>query len=298
MEFQERCPNCGAERVEGAVYCGNCGKPFEEKKPEPDSGPQDDQPGLSGEPIQPVFPQEPPPTDDERKYVAWEDRENKGFFEALWETWKESVFYPDRFFAKLPYRGGLLNPLLYALIVGWVGIGIYQLYGIFWTGAWGSLFSQFAEVNDILYQTGIQSFIAFIQIFLAPIFIIAGLFISSGIFHLIFLIFGWSKRDFEATFRALAYAEGTALFMVVPFCGGFIATIWYIVMAIIGLKHMQKTTGGKAALVYFTPLILCICCCMVLFLIMLAIGVNLGEALFEGLEKEMYNWLSHNFVIR
>ncbi|UCE68068.1 MAG: YIP1 family protein [Candidatus Zixiibacteriota bacterium] len=298
MEFQERCPNCGAERVEGAVYCGNCGKPFEDKKPEPDKGPGDEKPERSKEPIKPVFPQEPPPSDDERKYVAWEDRENRGFFEALWETWKESVFYPEKFFAKLPFRGGIGNPLLYAVIVGWIGIGVNQLYGLFWTGAWGGFLSQFAEFEDLIYQTGIQSILSFIQIIFTPIFIIIGLFIISGIYHLIFLIFGWSKRDFEATFRALAYAEGATVFLIVPFCGWLISLGWAIVLSIIGLKHMQKTTGGKAAFVYFLPLIFCFCCCMGFIIVMLAVGINVGEFLFESMENEMYNWIAHNFIIR
>jgi hypothetical protein len=298
MEFPEKCPNCGAERVEGSVYCGNCGKPFDDRKPESDVNAGGEEPERSGEPIKPVFPQEPPPSDDERKYVAWEDKENRGFFEALWETWKESVFYPERFFSRLPYRGGLGNPLLYAIIVGWIGIGINQLYGIFWTGAWGGFLSQFAEVEDILYQTGIQSIFSFFQILITPIFIIIGLFIISGIYHLIFLIFGWSNRDFEATFRALAYAESATIFMIVPFCGGMITFVWSIVLAIIGLKHMQKTTGGKAAFVYFLPLI--VCCCLIIGFIV-AMALIFGAAFFEEFSKygdTFYNYATRCLTIR
>jgi hypothetical protein len=299
MEFPEKCPNCGAERIEGAVYCNNCGRPFESKKP--DSEPEGTKPERSGEPIKPVFPAEPPPSDsdEERKYVAWEDREHRGFFEALWETWKESVFYPERFFAKLPFRGGLGNPLLFAIIVGWIGIGVYQIYGIFWTSAWGGFLSKFAEMEDFAIQTGIQSFISFLQIIAAPFFIIIGLFILSGIYHLIFLIFGWGKRDFEATFRALAYAEGAAIFLIVPFCGGIISFVWGIVLAIIGLKHMQKTTAGKAALVYFLPVMVC-CCLLVGFVIVML--VIFGAAFFENFSNEFgrsfQDWIAHNFIIR
>jgi len=302
MEFQERCPNCGAERIEGAVYCSNCGKPFDEKKPELDKGPQDDQPGLSGEPIQPVFPQEPPPTDDERKYVAWEDRERKGFFEALWETWKESVFYPEKFFARVPYRGGYGAPILYAIIVGCFGIIISQIFGIFWSNAWSAAWSGFMshymDYEDVMFNTGLQTGISFLQIIISPILIALGIFIMSGIYHLIFIIFGWGKRDFEATFRAVAYSEGAIAFLAVPFCGGIIGIVWSIVLTVIGFKFMQKTSYGKAIFVYFVPIILCFCCCIGLLIMMIAIGVNLGDFLIDNMQNEMYNWLCHNFITR
>lgn len=299
MEFQERCPNCGAERIEGAVYCSNCGKPFEVKKPEPDSGPQEEKPERPEEPLKPVFPQEPPPSDDDRKYVAWEDRESKGFFEAIWETWKESVFYPEKFFAKLPFRGGIGNPLLYAVIVGCFGFVISQIYGIFWSNAWGGLMSRYSEFRDIMFSTGLQTGISFLQILLSPIIIIVLIFIMSGIYHVIFLVFGWGKRDFEATFRAVAYAEGATVFLAVPFCGGMIAFVWSIVLTIIGMKHMQKTTGGKAALVYFLPWILC--CCLVGGFILLMMLI-FGAAFFENFSNEFggafQEWASHYFIIR
>jgi len=299
MEFQERCPNCGAERIEGAVYCSNCGKPFEEKKPEPDNGQQDDQPGLSGEPIQPVFPQEPRPSDDERKYTAWEDREHKGFFEALWETWKESVFYPEKFFARVPFRGGFGNPLLYAVIVGCFGIIVNQIYGIFWSNAWTGFMSHYMEFEDMMFETGLQTGISFLQIFISPIIVIIGVFIMSGIYHLIFLIFGWGKRDFEATFRAVAYSEGAMVFLAVPFCGSIIAVVWTIVLTIIGMKHLQKTTGGKAAMAYFLPWI--VCCCLIggfFLLMMLIFGAAFFDSFSQGFNDAMYQWSSSHFITR
>ncbi len=112
----------------------------------------------------------------------------------------------------------------------------------------------------------------------APIGITIGLFIASGVYHLIFIILGWAKRDFEATFRAMAYSYGPMIFLVVPFCGSFVAGIWSIVLIIIGFKHMQQTTGGKAAFVYFLPLILC--CCFA-FAALIVIMIVFGAAFFS-----------------
>ncbi len=287
MDLQDKCKNCGAERIEGAAFCGNCGKPFEEPKSDSIDQPHGEQQDSSEEPITPVFPAEVPPSgsDDERKYTAWEDRDNRGFFEAIWETWKESVFYPEQFYSKLPFRGGIGSPLLYAIIVGWIGMAVGQIYSIFWSNALTGYFSQFAELEDLMFQTGIQTGLSFVQIIIAPIFVVIGLFIASGIFHLFFLLFGWGKRDFEATFRAVAYAESAMVFMIVPFCGGIVAIVWSIVLTIIGMKHMQKTTGGKAALVYFLPWILC-CCLAIGAIFFLAIT---GAAIFDGLLNNLQN---------
>jgi hypothetical protein len=269
MEFQDKCPNCGHPRQEGAAFCSNCGKPFEEPRRE-----------ETPPPITPSAQAEPPP---EQKYVAWEDRENIGFFAGLWETWKESMFNPDRFYARLPYRGGIGNPLLYALIMGWLGVIFPQIYSVLWTGAWFGMMSPYMEEAEMLFGTGLQTFNTLATILLAPFIIVVGLFIISGILHLIFLIFGWSNRDFEATFRAIAYSEGAMLWGVIPFCGGLIGWIWGIVLAIIGLKHMQKTTGGKAALVFFLPVILCCCLATILAIIFgAAIMGFIQEAMNSG----------------
>jgi hypothetical protein len=121
----------------------------------------------------------------------------------------------------------------------------------------------------------------------------------SGIYHLIFLIFGWGKRDFEATFRAVAYSEGAIVFLAVPFCGGLIAFVWQIVLTIIGMKYMQKTTGGKAAFVYFLPWIVCCCLIFGFFTLMLLIfGMAFFEGFADGFNDAMYNWAAHNFIFR
>jgi len=273
MEFQDRCPNCGEPRQEGAAFCGNCGKPFTEPKPEePQSAPPPPvpEPGMQSEEA------------EERKYVAWEDRENMGFFGGIWDTWKESVFGPDGFFGKLPYRGGIGNPLLYALIISWVAVAIQQVWSIMFSGIMYDMMADFIPREEMFMATGLQTGFSFLYLlFVAPFLIIAGLFISSGIYHLIMMIFGWSKRDFEATFRAVAYSAGPMLFYIVPMCGGLIGLVWTLVLYVFGLKHMQKTTGGNAAITVLLPIFLC--CCIITGLIIL-----FGAAI-TGLIKESMN---------
>ena len=260
MEFQDKCPNCGHPRAEGAAFCSNCGKPFEEPKRE--------------EPQQAPSPQESVTTAEqpaEEKYVAWEDMKNVGFFSGLWQTWRNSVFNPEMFFSKLPHKGGIGYPLLYALIIVWIGTAFEQLWGLAFSGLMYEMLTNFIPTDEMIWTTGLQTGFSIIYLFLMPIFIIIGLFIISGIYHLIMLIFGFASRDYEATFRTFAYASGPLIFKIVPFCGGLIGWIWTLVLSIIGLKHMQKTTSGKAALTIFVPLVICCCFSIVL-------GVLFGAA--------------------
>jgi hypothetical protein len=274
--FQERCTNCGQPMEPGDKFCKNCGQPFAEHRSE--------EPPSLQPPIPPVPPQMPPigeqpplgaPPPSDGKYVAWEDRQKVGFFEGMWQTWQESVFNPEKFYSHLPSRGGLGNPLLYALIILWIGTIIDQAYKIIFSGFFHGLMSRFMPSSELPNLFALRTGLSFINMIIAPIFIIMGLFILSGIYHLIFMIFGWAKRDFEATFRAVAYSAGPAILFIVPFCGSIVGWVWSAVLTIIGLKIMQETTGGKAALVYFLPAILCCCfICIAVIVILIIFGAT------------------------
>lgn len=265
MADYQNCPNCGQPAGPDDRFCSNCGQPLEPAPPPPppaspvvnppDTPIPSGEPGLTGRP----------------RYVAWEDRGKLGFFKSLWETWRESVFYPDRFFSRLPFTGGIGGPLLYALIVGWASYAVNRLIQWLFSGMMMGYMSSFFENQEIFEGLGLLGGLSLIHVFLsilfAPIIIVIVLFVESGIYHLLLMIFGWAKRDFEATLRAVAYSSGPFVFMIVPMCGSFLSFIWALVLTIIGIKHMHETTGGKASLVVLLPLILC--CCLIAILAMI-----------------------------
>jgi len=283
VDNMQHCPNCGWPIEPGNKFCRNCGKPFEDKIGETPPPP----------PAPPVPPDSllPPPPPDEPKYVAWEDRQRLGFFEALWKTWVESVFYPDKFFSKLPFTGGMGSPLLYALIIAWTGSIVSSIYQAIFSSFWLNLVRNYIDRPNLPFNLpfvgqGFGLLIFIRSVFIAPVAIILGLFVISGIYHLICMVFGWSKRDFEATFRAVTYSAGPAIFAIIPMCGSPIGTVWMLVLAIIGIKNMQQTTGGKATVVVLLPIIFC-CCLIILGALIFGTAI---WALIQGATHSGYNY--------
>ena len=170
------------------------------------------------------------------------------------------VLQPASFFSGILRRGDFLNPLIFAIIcyeVSTILGGLFRLIGI---GA------------DI----GFGGYLG--SIILAPILAAIGLFIGAGILHLlVMLIVGSRNGGFEATFRAGAYAAVTSLVSWIPFIG-WIASLYGIYLAIVGIREVHTTTTGKAALVVLIPV-------AVIILLVLVLVTLIGAALFFSLQQ-------------
>ena len=184
-------------------------------------------------------------------YSPWDDRENLGFFKALFDTWVQAVFNPVKFFSKMPPEGGLGGPLLYGFIMGEIGL----LVALMWQGM-SVLVPSFVERGGFGYFGAQMAGMTFL-FFISPALVIAGLFVASAILHLCLLIVGGARRSFETTFRVVCYASSTHLLSIIPFCGGLVGGIWNLILQIIGLREAHETTTGRAVLAVFLPAIVC-----------------------------------------
>ena len=195
-----------------------------------------------------------------RGRCRWERRDSWLDLQAMIEMIRDVLVDPANTFRKMRLSGDMASPLVFALILGSIGIIAACGWNIFTQGFKALPGPHGVEAFAI--STGVN--IVFMVI--SPLFVLAGLFIGAGILHLCLMITGGEKNGFEATFRVMAYAAGaTALFQIVPFCGGLIGGIWSIVAQIIGAREMHETTTGKAVFAVLLPIICCCGCAVSLF---------------------------------
>jgi hypothetical protein len=221
----------------------------------------------SSEPPPPQQPPGPPAPPPPSSGIPWEQRDHLGFAEGLFQTLRQSLFQPTQFFSQLPPDGptpppplgAVGSPILYAILVGVPSLVI----GIFWQFVASSIGILEGESADAVFGLGAAVFFAC----LTPILIPLGLLIMSAIFHLFLILFSGANASFLATFRVVSYASSPEVFQIVPLCGGLVSAVWGLVLAIIGLREVHKTTTGKAAAAVLLPGFVC---CGLVFLIIIS----------------------------
>jgi hypothetical protein len=172
------------------------------------------------------------------------------------------VTAPVGFFRGIRREGDFVNPLIFAIICYEVSAilgGLLSLVGLSMGGT-----------------RGFGSFL--VSIILAPIFAAIGLFIGAGILHLlVMLIVGSRNSGFEGTFRVSAYSSVTSLVSWIPVIG-WIASLYGIYLAIMGIREVHNTSTGKAVIVVLIP-------ALVVFLLVVLIVAAIGAAIFFGTQQ-------------
>jgi len=249
------CPHCGNEIVEGQAFCGHCGAKLADAGPGPSAG--------------------------GRSKTSWEDRASFGFVNGLLRTVKEVLFSPSEFFRKMPVTGGLTDPLLYALIIGMVGLLFLSLWDILLHDSMRDFMTP--EMRAAAGRTMSNGIYSPAWTVMTPFLLLLWIFIVSGMLHLFLLMARGAKAGFEATFRVVGYSASPFLFLVIPFCGMPITVLWTMMLAIIGLRESHETTGGKAAFAVLFPLLFC--CGLIMIL----------SALFMGAVMASFGTLMHMY---
>lgn len=197
----------------------------------------------------------------------------------MFGTIRDVLFDAPRTFDNMIRDGGLGGPLTYFLILSTLFGWISMLWGLVMSQ--GDPFQRFREMGmEIPFEYGN---LMLMQAIAYPVVVLVIAMIMSGLFHLFLMLVGGANRPFETTLRVYAYTAGTtAIFYIVPFCGGFISLIWSLVVWIIGISRAHETSAGKAAAAVLLPFFICCLCVLggVIFVIM-TLGLGMNE--FSGL---------------
>jgi hypothetical protein len=216
-----------------------------------------------------------------RPGIPWDERDRIGILSALVETTREVLARPGAFFRAMPVTGGIGSPLLYAVIVGWIGLVASAFYQAIFRSVVGSGLGAFgSERPEIVALLGwVEGWAGFVaQAVFGGVFVVIGVFIAAGILHVVLLVLGGARRDFEATVRVVSFAQATSILFVVPFCGQAVAGLWTLVLYVLGLAEAHQIGHGKAAAAVLLPiLVLCCCCAGLAFLFAGAIAGLAGQ---------------------
>jgi hypothetical protein len=213
-----------------------------------------------------------PETPVPRTGLPWDEREQKGWFNAFIETLQMVLTRPDFAFRSMKVEGGLAGPIIYALIGGCAGGIVSFLFSL----GFQSIGFTAGQRNTFAVLTGMGVGSAMFLVLL-PVLIVFGLFIGGAIVHLCLMMVGGANKTFETTLRVLAFTQGsTGPLQMIPLCGGIIASVWAVVLNCIGLARAHETDTGRAVLAVFLPLIVC-CGGVILLAILVPAAIHFGN---------------------
>ncbi|WP_419787538.1 YIP1 family protein [Pseudodesulfovibrio sp.] len=233
--------------------------------PTPPSAPQDQEPipGWTGE-FNDDFP-DPMIADDKNDKEQdngmqvpppFEQLDRYGFFYGLFLTIKLILLSPRLFFTVMPVGGGLAKPLTFTILVTMIQSFAQYIWGI--AGLSASVSGENAAVSGMS-----TTMTALAMLLLLPALITVAQFVLTGIYHVLLIAMKADNKGFEGTFRALVYSNAPIVLGIFPipnqtidFVWMTIVAVWGLVLTIVGLKCIHRTSYSKVIPVAIIPLLL------------------------------------------
>jgi hypothetical protein len=212
-------------------------------------------------------------TEGQEDGPAWEQRQTLGVVKALFETWKEVLLQPGIAYSRMRTTGGFTGPLLFTAVMAIVWAVFMLIYHFVFTGSFGAMAASSRADSNTMTALGVgTSALSTILIFIVAIpLVLAMNFVSAGITHLCLSLFKGTSKNYEATYRVVAYSYSAWIFSAIPCIGGIVAGIWALVCTIIGLSKVHRTEGWRAAVGVLLPVFVCLFLTAGVYLAILAI---------------------------
>lgn len=182
----------------------------------------------------------------ERVEPAWERAEGQAPVTQVVATVKQVLSSPSSTFAQLPAEGGFTKPLFFYVLTAWTSGGAALAYQFM-----AALINPSMVFGEVAHEISTPMMVGIFVglLFFLPVILILGLYVSAGLFHLALLMTRGANKPFEATLRALAYAQGSAsVLQFVPLCGGYIYPALSIVYSVIALREVHRVELWRVVL--------------------------------------------------
>ncbi len=286
MNTMNTCPTCRKQLPEDPLinFCPYCGIRLTDGDPAPGSEidiviEDEKEPEEQPEPV--TAPPDEPQTrqtedHNETGGTPWEDGQDRSFVERLTHTWTESIFHPADFFRNMK----IINRIAPALIYGFIFKFLGQVLGNFWArkqlSSVAEQMDQMPAFFQLIYERYVESVSqmgAVEQIVLTPFMVLFSMLIIPAIFHASMSLFGVARNGFATTFRVNAYAEGAAIFQAIPFLGGMIYFIVWMMVVVIGWRECHETSTSRVLISLVIPFF---ACCAFVFIFITMLGNLVG----------------------
>jgi hypothetical protein len=212
----------------------------------------------------------------------WPPAEDETPVQAFARTWQESALSPARFFRSMPEDYPVLPALLYAIIIGIV-VNAVQLfwYYVLPTAAASSEMSMRDGLHhpmQLLLGWGAVSLSSF---FMTPVGAVMGTVIGAAFIQIFSRLFIRDCVRFKRTLCVVCFASSSAAFGVVPVIGVVFSAVGGIIITVIGIREVNRTTTARATTTVLAPY-----GCMVIvgLLFVMTAGLLVGPALLDALK--------------
>ncbi len=230
------CRACYREIAPGGVYCPHCGARVATEAP-----------AASPIATNPAGPEGGTWTN------PWEERAGRSAAAAFAETLQQALFHPVALFRGTAPDRGVGAALLYAVIVGTLSIAV----AVLWERALGDRI-HFGRGDRVVHFFDNQAALAGISLFI-PIGVAIGNAVWAAVLHLSLAVLGGARGTYATTLKAVCYSSSATAFNVFPICGAVLGAVWQVVVQVIGLRELHRTSTARAFWAWFLPFVVAIC---------------------------------------
>jgi len=179
--------------------------------------------------------------------TPWEKRDDLGLFNGIFLTFKNALFQPKALFKARSHPDGLKEPLAFGLLTG----GFGDMLAFFWPVLLFSL--GILPFGDSVFRhlNGIWIFLTLMVGI--PLAVVLNMIFYSGILHLMLLLVRGGKEGYKSTFRVVAYSQAALAWNIIPFMGSWIATLWKLVIQVIGLHEIHHISYTRVIVAFLLP---------------------------------------------
>jgi hypothetical protein len=100
--------------------------------------------------------------------------------------------------------------------------------------------------------------LAGVSVFL-PVGVALGNLIWAGVLHVSLAVLGGARGTYGTTLKAVCYSSSATAFNVFPVCGAAVGAVWQVVVQVIGLRELHRTSTARAFWAWFLPFVVAAC---------------------------------------